>query len=130
MHNTGLSASGSVSILVRNNIPQSKINLNTKLQAITVKATMHIEINVCSLYIAPDNAINNSMLNILVAQLPKLFIIWEVKKQTKNAKYFKKVINSNNLCLFNNGSQIYLNLLTSYYSIRDLTVTLIPRKYI
>ena len=67
MHNTRLRASGGVSILVRNNIPQSKINLNTKLQAIAVKATVHGEINVCSLYIPPDNAIDKSELNKLLA---------------------------------------------------------------
>ena len=67
IHNIGLRAFGGVSILVRNNIPQSKIHLDTNLKAIAVKATMHREINICLLYIPPDNMIDKSELIKLIA---------------------------------------------------------------
>ena len=48
-----LRASGGVLILIRNDISQSKIDLNTNLQAIAAKAILHKTINICSLYRPP-----------------------------------------------------------------------------
>ena len=62
-HNTRLRSSGSVSILIRNYILQSKINLNINLQAIAAKATIHRTINICSLYIPLQDSINENDLN-------------------------------------------------------------------
>ena len=56
----------SVSILIRNDIPQRKINLNINLQAITAKATGHRTINICSLYIPPQDSINENGLKNLM----------------------------------------------------------------
>lgn len=53
-HNTGLYASGGTSILVRNDVHQSKINLTTTLQVTTVKVILHRPINTCSVYITPN----------------------------------------------------------------------------
>ena len=47
-HNTGHRASGSVLILIRNDIPHSKINLNST-PGIVVKTTLDRTINICSL---------------------------------------------------------------------------------
>ena len=63
INNTSHRASGGVSILIRNNIPQSKIHLDTQLQAITVKVTLHRTINICSIYIPPHDAVNESEIN-------------------------------------------------------------------
>ena len=40
-----------------------------------MKATAHREINVCSLYIPPDNTIEENDLNKFMAHLPKTFRI-------------------------------------------------------
>ena len=72
INNTGHRAPGGVSILIRNDIPQSKLNLNTQLQA-KLKVTLHRTINICSLYIPPHDAINENE-NIL-QQLPTPFIL-------------------------------------------------------
>ena len=74
IHDTGHNASGGVSILIRNDIPQSKINLNTGLQAIAIKVTLHRTINICTLYILPYDTINENELNIL-QQLPTPYIL-------------------------------------------------------
>ena len=63
-----------VLILIRNGIPQSKINLNTNLQAIAAKATIHRTINICSVYIPLQDSIQENDLSNLI-QLPKPFII-------------------------------------------------------
>ena len=59
---TGQRASGGVSILIRNDIPQNRININTLLQAISVSATLHKIVTICSLYIPPYNLINEKEL--------------------------------------------------------------------
>ena len=41
IHDTGLRTSGGISILIRKNVPQSKINIHTYLQAIVVSVTLH-----------------------------------------------------------------------------------------
>ena len=74
-NNNGHRASGGVSILIRNCIPQSKTHLNTQLQAIAVKVTLHRTINICSIYIPPQDAINESEINNILQQLPTPFIL-------------------------------------------------------
>ena len=62
IHGTGQRASGGVSILIRKDIPQNKISINTHLQAITVSATLHKTVTICSLYIPPHDPINKNEL--------------------------------------------------------------------
>ena len=51
-------ASGGVSILVNENIPQSIVTLNNNLQAVAVKDTAHKTISLCSFYLPPGNHFN------------------------------------------------------------------------
>ena len=60
INNSGHRASGGVSIIIRNGIPQSKIHLNTQLQAIAVIVIFHRTINICYIYILPHDDINES----------------------------------------------------------------------
>ena len=62
IHDSG--NSGGVSILIRKNILQNKINIKTHLQAIVVSATLHETVSICSLYI-PHYPINKKYLNNL-----------------------------------------------------------------
>ena len=75
IHQAGDKASGGSSIILNNSIPQSQIQLNTNLQAVAVKATVHKTIYVCSLYLPPSDRINVADLEHLIQQLPKPFII-------------------------------------------------------
>ena len=68
-------ASGGSSIVISNSVPQSLIPLNTNLQAVAVKVTLHKTIHVCSLYFTPGDRFNIADLEHLLAQLPKPFII-------------------------------------------------------
>ena len=60
IHDTEQRASGGVSILIRKDIFQNKININTRLQAIAISATLHKTVTICSLYIPPHNPINEN----------------------------------------------------------------------
>ena len=53
-------ASEGVLILVRKDIPQSQIHIDTNSQAIVVKVTLHKPIHICSIYIPPHDPISNS----------------------------------------------------------------------
>ena len=63
-------ASGGVSILVRKDILQHLINIDTKLQVIPIKATLHKQINI-SIYSPPHNSISKTKINNLIEQNPK-----------------------------------------------------------
>ena len=75
IHQSGGRASGGSSIVVNSSVPQSLIPLNTNLQAVAVKVTIHKTIHVCSLYLPPGDRFNKADLEHLLAQLPKPFII-------------------------------------------------------
>ena len=63
LHKDRLRASGGVSILVRKDVPQNQISIDSDLQVIAVKVTLHKSINICSIYIPPHDPINESKLN-------------------------------------------------------------------
>ena len=52
-------ASGGVSILVRKDIPEQQINIDSELKVIDVKTTLHKPVNICSIYIPPHHPIND-----------------------------------------------------------------------
>ena len=100
IHDTRQKASGVVSILIRKDIPQNKININTHLQAIAVSTTLLKTVTICSLYILPHVPINENEWNNLIEQLPKSFIlmgdfnshyiIWGSKTTNKRDQFLKK----------------------------------------
>ena len=119
-------------MLIRNNIPQSKIHLNTQLQAIAVKVTLHRTINICSIYILPHDAINESEINNILQQLPTPFILlddynshntmWGCRSTNHKGKTLKNIINNNNLCLFIKKSPTHLDPSSATYLAIDLTL--------
>ena len=132
IHQAGDRASGGSSIILNNSIPQSQIQLNTNLQAVAVKATLHKTIHVCSLYLPPGDRINIADLEHLIQQLPKPFIImgdfnshsnvWGCRDTDQKGRIIEDVINRNNLLLYNNKAYTYLHPGTGTYSAIDLTL--------
>ena len=51
-------AHGGVSLFVKSNLPQSLADVNSPLQTIVVKVTLHTTITFCNLYIPPRNHTN------------------------------------------------------------------------
>jgi endonuclease/exonuclease/phosphatase family metal-dependent hydrolase len=62
-------------ILVRNNVLHSYVNLNTDLQAVAVRITLDKTITLCSVYIPSNSALGLAQLKNLADQLPTPFII-------------------------------------------------------
>ena len=75
IHKDGQRASGGISILVRKDIPQHQININSELQVIPVKATLHKPINICCIYLPPHDPLHNQKLYKLIEQIPKPHIL-------------------------------------------------------
>jgi hypothetical protein len=68
-------AAGCSTILVRDNILHSYVNLNTDLQVVAVRITLDKTITLCSVYIPPNSSLSLTQLKHLADQLPTLFII-------------------------------------------------------
>ena len=51
-------AHGGVSIFDKSNLPQSRVDVNSPLQTIVVKVTLHTTITHCNLYIPPCTALH------------------------------------------------------------------------
>ena len=104
-------ASDGTSILIHNKIPQSRIQLDTNLQAAAASDTLQHTITIWSIYIPPHNQIIDTELDQLLQQLPGPFllmgdfnshnIVWGCKEINKKGKILEKIINKNNLCLLN-----------------------------
>ena len=132
IHQAGDRASGGSSIVVNNSVPQSQIHLNTNIQAVAVKVTLHKTIHVCSIYLPPGDRFNIAELEHLIAQLPKPFIImgdfnshsnvWGCRDTDQKGRIIEDVINRNNLLLYNNKSYTYLHPGSGTYSAIDLTL--------
>ena len=126
-------AAGASTILVRNNVLHSYVNLNTDLQAVAVRITLDKTITLCSVYIPPNSALGLAQLKNLADQLPTPFIImgdfnghnplWGSKTTTDKGKKLEDFLSQEGLCIFNDGTDTYLHPGNGSYSAIDLTVT-------
>ena len=126
-------AAGCSTILVRDNILHSYLNLNTDLQVVAVRITLDKTITLCSVYIPPNSSLSLTQLKHLADQLPTPFIImgdfnghnplWGSKTTTNKGKKLEDFISQEGLCIFNDGTDTYLHPGNGSYSAIDLTVT-------
>lgn len=125
-------SSGGSTILVRQGIIHSRISLNTSLQATAVRLTLHKTVSICSLYIPPNYQITRNDLNELYNQLPSPRMIlgdfnghhplWGSNNISNRGKIIEDFINTNDLCIFNNGSFTYLHPGHGTYTAIDLSL--------
>jgi hypothetical protein len=126
-------AAGGSTILVRDNILHSYVNLNTDLQAVAVRITLDKTITLCSVYTTPNSALSLAQLRDLADQLPTPFIIMGdynghnplcgSKTTTDKGKKREDFLSQEGLCIFNVGTDTYLHPGNWSYSAIDLTVT-------
>jgi hypothetical protein len=126
-------AAGGSTILVRDNILHSYVNLNTDLQAVAVRITLDKTITLCSVYTTPNSALSLAQLRDLADQLPTPFIIMGdynghnplcgSKTTTDKGKKREDFLSQEGLCIFNDGTDTYLHPGNWSYSAIDLTVT-------
>jgi exonuclease III len=129
---TGDRASGGSTIMVNSRLPHSQLPLNTVLQAVAVRVTLHRVITVCSVYLPPNSKVDKNQLEDLTSQLPTPYILlgdfnghnpmWDCKDFNNTGSIIEDFISSNNLCLMNNKKATYLHPATGHYSSLDLAL--------
>ena len=75
LDNSHARASGGSSILVRNDVIHSPVNLNTNLQAVAVKVTLSFVFTICSIYAPPSRCIDIKDLEHLLSQIQEPVMI-------------------------------------------------------
>ena len=125
-------AIGGSTILVRNGVIHSRINLTTPLQAVAVRVTQQKTITICSIYLPPSRQTSLQELNNLYNQLPSPSIIlgdfnghsplWGSTDTNNRGEVIEDFINTNNLCVFNDGSMTFFHSSGNSYSSIDLSV--------
>ena len=124
-------ASGGSSILIRNNVIHSPVNLNTNLQAVAVKITLSFVFTICSIYAPPNKVIDIKDLEHLLSQIqgPVMILgdfnshnpLWGSDHLTPKGRVLETFISQNDLCLYNDGSYTFLHSGNDTYSAIDLS---------
>ena len=131
-HKTENKASGAVSILVNEYIPQSVIALNTNLQAVVVKVTAHKTVALCSVYLPPRNhfTFNPKDLQDLIVQFPSFILmgdfnahytLWGYEEVNNRRQQLEDLILKNYLILFNDKSHTYFHSANGTFTSINLT---------
>ena len=132
IHKDGLIACGGTSIFVKNSVIHSKIPLNTKLQAVAVRVTLHKTLTICSIYIPPDSNPSPKDFENLKNQLPTPFILvgdfnahnpmWGSSSTNQRGKTMEDFLMKTNICLFNDSSPTHVNSQNLETSCIDLSL--------
>jgi len=120
------------SILVKGGTPHEVIPLNTNLQAVAVKVTLHRTITLCSVYIPPGHKLTLVEMDNLIDQLPSPFMLlgdfnghsdlWGCLDSNRLGKMMETVIRKSDLCILNDGSNTYLHPPTGTLTAIDLSL--------
>ena len=123
---------GGASIIVKNNIPQQQVAINSCFQAVAVKLTAQRPLTICSLYLQPNFKFNYKDLEHLVEQLPVPFIImgdfnahsplWGNNKLCQRGKIVEDFITDCNLSIYNDKTKTYLHPGSGSYTAIDLSL--------
>ena len=111
---------------------QRELKLTTVLQAIAVSVSLDKEITICSFYIPPYFQLQSQTLDSLLEQLPPPYlllgdfnghnVLWGCNKNNPRGEIIENFITTNDLCLMNDKSYIYLHPATGSFSTLDLSL--------
>lgn len=125
-------ASGGVAIFIKDNIESEEINLNTHLEAIAITAKLHNKICICNIYLPDSTPFTQQDLMLLIAQLPKPYIIvgdfnsrntlWGCTYTDNRGKTIEQFLDISDLILLNNGTPTRHNPINGNFSAIDLSI--------
>ncbi|VDI34884.1 Hypothetical predicted protein [Mytilus galloprovincialis] len=125
-------AAGGSSIFVKDSVIHSTVQLTTDLQAVAIRLSLDKTITLCSIYIPPNSIIDKAKLKNLTDQLPSPFILmgdfnahnplWGSKTHNAKGKIIEDFVSQEGLCIFNDGSNTYLDPGNGSYSSIDITI--------
>jgi ribonuclease HI len=124
--------SGGVSIFVQNLVPHSPVDLRTHLQAVAVRVSLHRAVTVCTLYVPPRQALAGQDLEDLIRQLPEPFMLlgdfnahnplWGCSFRDVKGRTIEALVDTDLVCLLNDGSHTYLHQGNGSFSAIDLSL--------
>ena len=119
-------------IFIKKGIPYEVLELDTELQAVAVKVSLHKTIAVCNVYIPPHFNVAQSDLENLVNQLPAPFLfigdfnaqsdLWGCSPSNSLGNKVEHPLESSNICLFNDKSPTYLHPASGSFTSVDLSL--------
>src|ERR1044071_2090003 len=105
--------SGGVAVLISSFYPHSHIILNTNLQAVAIRLSLHKIISVCSIYLPPNTPLDKAELSVLIDQLPRPAMLlgdfnahnslWGSSHMTPRGKQIEVIIGDQDLCFLNDA---------------------------
>ena len=120
------------SIFVKKGIPHEVLELDTELQAVAVKVSLHKTITVYNAYIPPCFNVAQSDLDNLVNQLPAPFYLlerfdahsdlWGCSSSNSLGNKVEHLLESSNICLLNDKSPTYFHPATRSFTSIDLSL--------
>ena len=125
-------ATGGCSIFIKKGIPHEVLELDTELQAVAVKVSLHRTITVCNVYIPPRFNVAQTDLENLVNQLPApyLFIgdfnahsdLWGCSSSNSLGYKVEHLLESSDICLLNDKSPSYFHPASGSFNSIDLSL--------
>ncbi|XP_035233969.1 uncharacterized protein LOC118205796 [Stegodyphus dumicola] len=123
---------GGVGLLTSHDYPSTVLPLATSLQAVAIQANIKGLVSVISIYLPPNEAIDQRQLNELIEQLPEPFIImgnfnghsqlWGSRDTNPRGRQIEQMIEDHCLCLLNNGQDTYFHAPTRTFHALDLAI--------
>ena len=123
---------GGVALLVNNIFLYSEVPLDTPLQAVAARVSLHKTITICSLYLPPTTSVTKEDLVRLFQQLPSPFLVlgdfnghsplWGSDQYNIRGRVVESALTEFDLCCLNDGSPTYLHPASCSTSCIDLTV--------
>ena len=125
-------ATGGCSLFIKNSIPHEVISLNTALQAVAVKVSLHKTFTICTIYIPPHYNLAQCDIDNLVNQLsaPYLLIgdfnahseLWGCSSNDARGKKIEELLQSSDICLLNSRPPTYLHPASGSLTSIDLSL--------
>ena len=124
---------GGSGLLVRNDLAQRSLSLNTPLEAVAVQISLSRVYTICSLYLPPNRELSRNEITGLVNQLPQPFLLlgdvnarhhhWGDSVSNLRGEYMLSLIDSLDLTILNTGKPTHFHVQTGSFSCIDLSVT-------
>ena len=119
-------------ILVRKDIPITKYDLSTEINALAVQIKLDEIITICSIYLSPNSSINIEQLNELIKKLPQPFLLlgdfnarhllWHDVKSNSRGNLILNFIIDNQLHILDDDKPTHFDQQTKGYSHIDLSL--------
>ena len=125
-------AAGGTALLINRNTLHSELPLNTTIEAVAARVSLHRTITICNIYLPPSRDVSKQEIEDLLEQLPAPILllgdfnahspIWGGDRTTPRGRSLEEIFNERNLFILNDDQTTYLHPATGTRSVLDLSV--------